>query len=473
MSRPSRISWIPSWLGTAQREQFELADERRPGASWSCERPAAAGWDAAGVGLRDAAARLRAMKAEEIIAAIGGVAERWCDRTWPVRRQTRDAVVAATGFSPQAVDHSFDLELRNYRADALHRTVQRELGDLCVLDRFHPEPTLAGATIAFGPAVTLAVLTGNVPGLPALPIVRALLVKSAVIAKVASGEPTFAAAFARSLHEADPRLGAALLVTYWRRDEHDLLERALDQAEAVIAYGSEAACAAVRRRVRPGQRYVEHGHKLSIGYLSRAFRAEVGDATAARLIAADTCAFNQQACIAPQAYFVEGTPAQVAQLGERLAGALHAHDATCPLGEVAAADQRALRYSHLCHAWQQAATGRTWIWRDPAMQWTAVVCDEVDFTSSHARFMRLVPVTSLADVERILSPHRGYLQNCAVGVTRAEFPGAARRLAELGASRLCDPGRMAEPSMMWRHDGMMCVAALLRWCDVEMHSSCP
>ena len=42
--------------------------------------------------------------------------------------------------------------------------------------------SIGGKTIAVGPRITLAIFSGNVPGLPALSIVRALLVKSAVIA---------------------------------------------------------------------------------------------------------------------------------------------------------------------------------------------------------------------------------------------------------------------------------------------------
>jgi hypothetical protein len=28
---------------------------------------------------------------------------------------------------------------------------------------------------------------------------------------------------------------------------------------------------------------------------------------------------------------------------------------------------------------------------------------------------------------------------------------------------------MFKPSMIWRHDGQSCIAALVRWCDIEMH----
>jgi hypothetical protein len=84
----------------------------------------------------------------------------------------------------------------------------------------------------------------------------------------------------------------------------------------------------------------------------------------------------------------------------------------------------------------------------------------------------VIPIESLAQALDQLRPFGRYLQNVGVGCTgEAELSAAAASLAKLGASRVCEPGRMAEPSMMWRHDGRTCVAELVRWCDVEMHGA--
>ncbi|ACY16972.1 acyl-CoA reductase [Haliangium ochraceum] len=467
------VSRVPEALRDLEIEHRALSHPRDAHARpWHCARPSLSAWPEAVERLRAAARALRAMSTEELVAAIHRVAIRWCNPSWPVRREARDRVVAATGFSPTVVDHSFDLELRNYRSASLWATLKRELGDPRALDRFRPDSELRGASLALGPRATLVVLTGNVPGLPALSLVRSLLLRSAVIAKVASGEPTFASAFVRSLADEDPRLGDAILVTYWSREEDRILRAVLDQVDAVIAYGGDAACAAVRRNLAPHHRYLEHGHKLSLGYLSRAYLRSHELHRVADQIACDVCAFNQQACITPQAYFVQGTMSEVRAFAERVEAAMQAYARYCPLGALSAEEQSSLQYTRLAHTWHRAEDGGR-VRGANDLQWTVEVAPALDLRGSQPRFLRLVAVPDEDSFLRAIAEHGRHLQNIALGTEPEQLAALAHAVARLGASRVCEPGRMAEPSLMWRHDGHMCLGQLVRWCDIEMHSDAP
>ena len=46
----------------------------------------------------------------------------------------------------------------------------------------------------------------------------------------------------------------------------------------------------------------------------------------------------------------------------------------------------------------------------------------------------------------------------------------ARDLAELGVTRITRSGLAGLPSMMWRHDGVACLAHLVRWVGEELVS---
>ncbi len=131
------ISWMPSWTTAEQLSSFSIAASQQP--PWICQRPDAAQWPSIGAGLRSTQQTLRALPVARIIAAIDTVAQRWTDRAFEPRRSTRDQVVMATGFSAEAVERSFDVELRNYRADFLERTLRRELGTPQVLDGFQAD----------------------------------------------------------------------------------------------------------------------------------------------------------------------------------------------------------------------------------------------------------------------------------------------------------------------------------------------
>lgn len=464
------ISWMPPELSPAALASVTVEAEGQP--RWSCQVPTEAGWDELGRRLRAGQEQLAKIPVAEIVGILDRCVQKWCDRSFAPRQAARDAAVEATGFSAEAVERSFDVELRNYRTPSLLATLRRELGAEQVLDGFVHSAELSGATMAVGPGVVLAVLTGNVPALPALPIVRSLLVKSAVVAKVASGEPTFASRFVQTLVDEDPRLANALAVTYWGRDDEATVAAALAQADAVIAYGGQEACAAIRARIAPHQKYIEHGHKLSVCLLSASYVEAMGLTEVARRLAVDASMFNQHACIAPQAVVVEGDAAKATAVGEALAEAMQAYAEACPLGEMDLADRAAQQVFAASQAWLSVTTDEHELWSSPSFEWTVSVAPEL--TPRHwlgHRTMQVVPVADLEGAMDWVAPLGPFLQNVGLGVSGEMLRRLGQRLARAGACRICSPGRMAEPSMMWKHDGMSCVAELVRWCDVEMHDA--
>lgn len=466
------ISWLPPWAAERKLpvQRFTVPSPRADGAAYVCVRPRVEAWSELAAGLAQAQRKLARTPLATIIAAIDEVSRRWGDRRYPLRRTAVAAVAAATGFSDEAVERSFDVELRNYRAESLVRTLERELGDPSVLDGFVPDRLLAGHSHAIGPQITLVVLTGNVPGLPALSIVRALLLKSAVIAKVASGEPTFAAYFAESLWEALPVLGDALAVSYWQREEGEVLDAALSVCDAVIAYGSDEACASVRARLRGHQRYVEHGHKLSLGLITLDYLRELGSEEVARRIAVDVSTFNQHACIAPQAYVVEDRQGSARELALAMARALAQYAAECPLGTLAEADAAALQLRRATAAWQAATQPDAALWHASNLDWTVQLSRQLlPLSAAGNRDLRVVACSSMQDALEQIAPIGRHLQNVGLGALGPELLDTAQALARIGASRISEPGHMAEPSLIWRHDGELCLARLLRFCDIEMH----
>ncbi|MFJ7239304.1 acyl-CoA reductase [Streptomyces olivaceus] len=464
------VSWLPSWLGTnALEHSAVIAGDDAPVRYYGL-RPAAGGWQSLGDGLRSAQKALRALPVARIVDALDATCSRWADRDFPDRVRARQDITATTGFSAEAVDRSLDVELGNYRAGTLHSVLRRELGDPGVLDGFCQDAELDGHTRAVGPRVTMAVCSGNVPGLPALSLVRALLVKSAVVLKVAGGEPSFAAHFTRTLAEVEPVLADAVVVTYWNSADHDALREAVAQADAVIAYGGDAACAAVRAQVLPGQCYVEHGHKVSVGVLTRAYVDRFGLGEVARRVAEDVSVFNQHACIAPQAYLVEDGGPGTRRFAGALSEAMAEYAADCPLGTLAPGDAAALQMRRASTAWAAAHSPAGGFWRAPGLDWTVTTVPNLSAVQgSGNRMVGVVPVAGPGDVVHELRTIGPRLQNVGLGAIGQEFWELAEELGRLGACRISEPGRMSSPSVVWRHDGMPCLALLLRWCDIEMH----
>ncbi|WP_433273929.1 acyl-CoA reductase [Actinosynnema sp. CS-041913] len=449
------VSWIPDWCESAT-ESFTLSHGAR---EWRGLRPT--DWAATGDGLRRAHGRLRELPVRRIVEAIDVVAERWSKRDFPERRAAVDAATQVTGMSSETVDRALDAEVGNLRTGSLIAALERELGDPEVLDGFR------GGATAVGPRTALAVFSGNVPGLPARSLVRALLVKAAVIAKIPAKEPNFTAAFLRTLHDVEPRLADAVVATYWDRDDDATLSAALEQADAVIAYGSDQACAAIRAKVAPHQIYEEHGHKLSFGVVSDAYFRRHGPAEVARRIAADCSDFDQHACLSPQVYLVVAEHARA--IAEHVADAMRRAAADCPAGIVGHHDATVLQHRRLIAEWRAASspTGEVWAAVD-GLEWTVVLDDTLlPLSGAGNRVSRIVAVPDLDAAVDVMRPYAKHLQNVGLGAVGDEFWRVAAELARVGVSRVSEPGRMSRASMAWRHDGQPRIAGLVRWCDVE------
>ncbi|MDU0293912.1 acyl-CoA reductase [Saccharothrix longispora] len=450
------VSWTPRWMPPGEAPFVLRSGEHE----WRGARPT--DWAAVGEGLRAARERLRALPVRRIVEAIDTAAERWAKRDLAERRAAvRDAALV-TGMSEETIDRALDAELGNLRAESLLAALERELGDPEVLDGFR------GGTTAIGPRTVLAVFSGNVPGLPARSLVRALLVKASVIAKVPAKEPHFTAAFLRTLHDVEPVLADAVVATYWDRDDHAALDAALGQADAVIAYGGDEACSAIRARVLPHQVYEEHGHKLSFGVVGDAYVELHGPAEVARRIAADCSDFDQHACLSPQVYLVQAGHAR--EVAQYLADAMRRAAADSPPGAIDVHDAAALQRRRLVAEWRAATTDDSEVWSPDGLEWTVVLDDVLlPLSGSGNRVARIVSVPDLDAAVEHMRPYAEHLQNCGLGAVGEEALRIAGELARLGVSRVCAPGAMTRAGFTWLHDGLPRIAGLVRWCDVELH----
>ncbi|MEU4746980.1 acyl-CoA reductase, partial [Actinosynnema sp. NPDC023658] len=266
----------------------------------------------------------------------------------------------------------------------------------------------------------------------------------------------------------EPVLADAVVATYWDRDDEVTLQAALEQSDAVIAYGGDQACAAIRAKVGPHQLYEEHSHKLSFGIVGAEYAARHGAAEVARQIAADCSDFDQHACLSPQVYVVHEDHAR--DIAQHLTAAMRREAQDSPPGTIDAEDAAVLQHRRILAEWRAATSEASGVWAPDGLEWTVVLDDVLmPLSGSGNRVARIVSVPDVAAAVDLMRPYARHLQNVGLGAVGEEFRRAARDLAVLGASRVCAPGAMTKASMVWRHDGQPRIAGLVRWCDVELH----
>ena len=398
------------------------------------------------------------------------VVSRWLEPHSAWRRLAEELLPVVTGYPEAVIRKGLAGYLATFRLENTRRLLEEELRDPRFLDEFRPRGPVGGQARAFGPRLTTHVFAGNVPGLPAQSLACALLVKSASLGKAASEEPLFPALFVQSLAEVDERLAACFGVTWWPGGTAELERVAFGQAEAVIAYGSEASIGAVRAAVPPGRRFVAYGHKLSFGVVGREWLSAVRAPEAAARAGYDLAKYDQQGCLSPHLFYVE----RGGQVGPRefaglLAEALGRYQDAMPRGSISLAEAAAIRELRAAYEFRPAGA----LFESPGdTAWTVAYDESDEFEASCLnRTIRVRPLDDVLEAAGRARPFRAYLQTVGVGLDPPRLEQLATALGQLGVDRVCPLGRMPDPSPAWHHDGRYNLLDLIRWTDLEPEAS--
>ncbi len=409
-----------------------------------------------------------------LIDLVHAARDRWLDYDDPFRAEADRVLPAVTAYAPAMVRRGLDDYLSIFKRDNLKALVRAELGDLEILDGFRERRLVAGKSRAYGPEITTHIFAGNVPGLAAQSLVMALLLKSANFGKLASGEPVFAALFARSLIAMEPRLADCFAVTWWPGGEaHDAQAAAFARSDAVIAYGSEAAVSSIQQQVPASARFLGYGHRLSFGLIGR---EALTSARQARQLAAraayDVAKFDQQGCVSPHVFYVEeGGGVAPRDWASLLASELERLGHNMPRGALTALENASVA------AFRRDAEFRAsldpegvTLFTTPAASNGATVLFDADPAFAPTCLNRTVIVKPIADAVAIialLQPVRAYLQTAALALAPVRRDALADALGAAGVTRICPVGKMPDPDPAWHHDGRFNLLDLVRFTDLE------
>ncbi len=418
---------------------------------------------------REARASLRTMPVAAVAAAIDAAAERLLDRTHPLRRKAEHLLPIVTGYDAESVRLSLTATFRTFRLPQVKRFLAADLADPAMLDEFRPMPR-GGLARAHGPELLLHVWAGNVPGLPLWSLVRGLLVKAGSIGKVSAAEPLLAGWFAGLLAEVEPRLAGSLAILCWKGGEDPAEQAAFDAADAVVAYGGNAALAAIRNRLPATTRFVGHGHKVSFGAVAREALTAGKATVVAGLAAKDVARFEQQGCYAPQMLFVErGGVLPPRAFAQHLAAALASLDTRHPrralsLGEAAGvASWRDREDAKACGQPDRAVVA------GPEMRWCVSYADSAE-PLRPAALNRTVTVVALDDLEEVavlVAPYRSLLQSAGVAAPPARLHRLAEALGAAGVTRIAAMGAMTVPDAGWHNDGRFNLLDLVTMTEID------
>ena len=414
--------------------------------------PEAAEWAGVALACRQARHRVRRRSVDDILVALQRAYHGWTDENSCQGRLAYEMLPSITGFSTEMIRHGLPKLLEPLRVDSIRALLAAELCN-----------SKERAPIA--PELLVHVLSGNIPGLAAIPMHLSLALQSAAIFKTAAGDPLFAALWAQAIAAVDPELGDCLAVTHWAGGDEAIERAVFHDADVVVASGADAAITAIAARVRG--RFVGYGHKISFAAIGKECLHDNDSASSlARGLAYDVSLWDQQGCLSPQLCYVESggqiEPEDFAMLLERWLD----HYATelpprqLTLDEKAAvarfrheaewAPETILRASRNSSAWSIA------IERDSRFRPTCL-----------NRCLRLKAVPSLEELGTALEGYRNHLEAVGLAVGQQRLTSLARTLGDAGVHRVCAIGNMQQPPLSWCQGGRPRVGDWVEWMQIE------
>jgi hypothetical protein len=418
------------------------------------------------VALIEARERCRSLPTERVVDAIDAAARCLRDPDAAARHDVLRGLVAFTGLAPAMAAHVLDRVSEDWLAPSLHRLVTSELGGADAVDGFLLRND--GSRVrAVAPPLGLHIFAGNVPGVSVTSIIRALLVRSAVLGKPAAGEPILAAAFARLLADIDPVVGACVAVNYWQGGDAEVEAAALVHARIVVHYGSGDAIASLRERAPSGTTFVEHGPRISFAALDPSGLDDPD--LAARDLARAVALFDQQGCVSPQVAYVVGTASTATDFAGRVAAELQTIAHTLPRGRLEPAEAVAIHQLRTRAEFRAISGEHVQLWAGDNLGYTVVCEPDPAFAGTCLNRTLLVkPVASITDLIELVRPFHHLLQTVGIaGFDPDRVADLAARLGDVGVSRITTLDAMPWPPPSWLHDGRGPLRELVHWVELD------
>jgi hypothetical protein len=333
--------------------------------------------------------------------------------------------------------------LGDLTSENIYRWIELELGQF--LKDLGPQPYGEQHCLTFPLSPILHIVSGNTPQAALQSLIRGVIVGATNWIKLPKEGLAEVDNFVRGLPKAiRPELAT------------DLCPGWLEEAEAIVVFGSDETIREFSRRALPAQRLLAHGNKISLGLIWGPCDPEVGEG-----IAQDVFPFDQLGCLSPQFFYVASDSAEFACQLARQLEKQRAKTIPIPRESRVAAALRGFR-----EEWKfRAATERgVFLWESAEnLDWVVIHDPDPGLVTTPLHgtiFIKPMP----SDPELALSPVRRLISTIGLYPVNPESVNLAVRF---GAQRICRIGQMQNPPLSWHHDGWPPLGSLLRYVDVE------
>lgn len=411
---------------------------------------------------------------ESLIQVMVELGRAWQSPHSPWRTMALEQGPSALGLSREMLAWGLDGFFRQLTPRNLNALLVQELGHPQRLDRMvaNDAEILVNITArALGPELLVHIAAGILPTPVFLGILHGLLVRSAQVVKCAGGASLLPRLFAHSLHDLEPKLASCLELVAWKGGSSELEATLFEEANTIVASGSDETIESLRRTVPGHARFLAHGHRVSAAYVTRESLMPGEESRTLEAAAMDVAAWDQLGCLSPHVIYVEtGGMLPPEGFAARLGEALEGVEKRWPRGPVTPEVAASIFQRRELYKLRAAADGNTRCWSSAdSTAWTVVYEVDPSFqTSCLHRFIMVKPVDTPEECLRHAEMIRGRWSTVGLAGTGVRASELAAQFAAWGIHRICPLGRMQLPPLTWRHDGRPVLGDLVSWAAHEM-----
>ena len=222
----------------------------------------------------------------------------------------------------------------------------------------------------------------------------------------------------------------------------------IQKMDAVIVYGTDETIEKFRTRAPWQKRFLGYGHKLSCGII---FPQDINVQTAQKVVI-DFLTYQQEGCLSPHLFYVLGNPETFARfVSNKIKSYFQRH----PFPKLSPS-QKALIYSTR----QEALLKKNKILTPTQNLNTTLIIDsdptfKVSCLNQVLYFKR---AKNIHHVSKLLRPVSAFLSTISMSRVKP---------FKCGATRFCSIGKMQNPSLFWKQDGLGILSELVRWETIE------
>ncbi len=321
-------------------------------------------------------------------------------------------------------------------------------------------------------------LASNSPSLAVLSAFEGLLTGNINFIKLSKSSSDFTIRFFDEFFK-DPVASSwkkLLIVAKVSSREKNILQKVLNEADGVVAWGGEESINEIRKMTPSRARLIEWGHRISFSYLTQ---EKLKDPTIYAQIAQDVFLFDQQACSSPQCLFIEDANFKQLeefsrQLQKEFSKKATLEKLTSPSELESAEIARTVLVTKTESALHKEFTS---VSEDANRNWRILIDMRPGLRASPLyRSIWLKPMKR-SDLLATLRPLSQYLQSVGLGCKRHELYELMQSFYKTGVTRIRPLGKMLDSYAGEPHDG---VSALTRYmkkvslqqnCDIDQYAT--